>query len=597
MQEIFQSHKYRLTAAGIILPLLAFALLRLVPTWDFPAWPTFWYAHLVYFYIMAFVSFMAFVAGLFTYTVSHDPSTARAFFIKLAFVAIAAFSFLNSVNTPQILFLDIGNEPLKWSIRLGNLLSAFLFAAASVRWNERWEKRLGAYRPVFWLASGVFYALFVGIVFLYPNLLSLFNGYDAYSKYALAVATIVLLLLAARRSWELYRQDGRMVEGRLTVALLLLVEAQISQAWGVWGQLSWQLHSFVTLAALMVILSSFLKAFHSLRNLQPARYFAVQGSILIFGLSLASGELARWLTTGVQRRFVVSLTLAQGTVGFIILYMIVLGLNRLIEERTKAFEQEQKLRNELTQLIVHDLKNPLMIMTQGTKLLDRGYLGEVSERQKDLLQRMGQSGEKTLRLIKDLLDVDRFEAGAIELQLGTLDLWKALGSSVANFQILADANQQSLSLRLTTRLPVIEADTKLMRRVIDNVIGNALKFAPENGRIEVSARQEESYVTIDVADSGPGIQPANRALIFEKFSQVPTTERRGAGLGLTFCKMAVEAHGGAITVEDSHLGGALFRIALPIAKRPATDPAGKRQRIDTQLMPHPPVSPLQASQL
>ena len=596
MQAFYLSHKTRIAAAGISLPLGIFALLRLVPAWDYSAWSTIWYTHLVYFYVMAFISFIALVTGLFSNAAFRVPLTSRTFFIRLALITIAAFSLLNSVNTPYIFFPEIGDYPLQWSIRIGGLLSAIFFAAATIHWPAIWEKRLLTYRWFIWGGGGLLLALFIGVIWSYPNLLAALNKGDSLINLTSFGIAAPALLWSARHSLRLFQNTGQMIEGALATALALLFAAQISQTFGLWGHFSWQLYSFTTLAALSVILSAFLRAFQSLRDLQPARYFAVRGSIFIVGLALVGGELARWLTTGIQRRFIVSLTLAQGVIGFIIMYAIVLGLNRLVDERTAALKQEQKLRNDLTQLIVHDLKNPLMIMTEGAKLLDRGFLGDLTEQQKGLVQRMGQSGHKTLQLIDDLLDVERLEAEAIELQIGPMDLWSILSESAAHFRVLADANKQSLSLRLTTQLPVIQADAKLMRRVFDNVIGNALKFSPENGRIEISARKETGQVVIAIDDSGPGISTAYRVLIFEKFGQLPSNERRGVGLGLTFCKMTVEAHQGAITVGDSHLGGALFEVRLPVAETMVD-----KQR-DIQFREHPSrppasISPWQPSQL
>lgn len=595
MRVIYPSKKQRIHITAAVLPLLLFILLRLVPAWDLPIWRTIWYSRLVHFYVMAFVSFMAFVTGLFATTALRTPLESRVLFIRMAFIALAVFSLLNSISTPGVLFTEIDNESVKWSARMGLFLTAVFFALATIRWPTVWERRFANYRLAFWLGSGVLYILFAGLTFQFPELWSQLDNFDPPLKYVMTSVTIFLFAWSVRHSWRLYRQAGQLVEGRLVIFLLLLAEAQISQVFGVWGQLSWQLYGFIILIALAVALSAVLSAFYSRRDLQPAHYIAVLGSILIVGLALAGGELARWLTSGVQRRFIVSLTLIQGTLSFIIMYALFWRLNQIVEERTEALKREQKLRNELTRLIVHDLKNPLMVVTEGAKLLNRGHLGALSEQQKGLLQRMGQSGHNTLHLIDDLLDVERLEAGAIELQPAPLDLWQMLGNAVANFQVLAAAHDQSLRLRLTTKLPVIEADTQLMRRVFDNVIGNALKFSPDNGRIEVSARLEGAYVVIDVIDSGPGVLAINRTRIFEKFSQVHSSERRGAGLGLTFCKMTVERHGGTIIVKDSPLGGALFRITLPISVKPPLAEENESQVSNQQPAPHPATSTLQTT--
>ena len=105
-----------------------------------------------------------------------------------------------------------------------------------------------------------------------------------------------------------------------------------------------------------------------------------------------------------------------------------------------------------------------------------------------------------------------------------------------------------------------------MTRVFANLLSNALKFTPEHGSVKVTVKRQDYQLLITVADSGPGVPMRERNRIFEKFAQVEGGERRGAGLGLTFCKMAVEAHGGSLTVDASDLGGALFLLSLPLSE-------------------------------
>lgn len=548
----------------LFLPLAVFIILRLVPVWDWQVWNTSKYIQLVYFYFMAFISFMALVAGVFVSAALQKSSAVRKMFTRLGFVTLAMYSVWTSITTPETLYNGIGDEPMRWSLRLALFLSAVFFALAVVRWSKKRQQWLYNGRFLFWLLAAAPLGILIWeFYFNYDNFVQIIQ-LDPVAQYPLAVVATVLFLWSGRYSWLLAKQNQNELEKAIAVTLFLLAETQISQAFGLWGHFSWLLHNAITLAALIVALFAFLHAFNSLRDLQPARYFAVLGSILIVGLAIISGEMARLLSSDVNRRFIVGLTLIQGMISFIIMYIIVLSLDRLIKERTTALKREQKLRNELTRLIVHDLKNPLTIMTQGSSLLSRGRLGELTPEQKKLTERIEQAGDKTLNLINDILAVEKMEAGAVELQRTPLDLWKFMSESVAELQVLAQANQQVLTLRLSSRLPIIEADESLLRRVMDNIITNALKFSPENGRVAVSAMNDESHLMIEVADNGPGVSPTQRELIFEKFSQVHATERRGVGLGLTFCKMVIEAHQGTIVVEDSPMGGALFRISLPL---------------------------------
>jgi signal transduction histidine kinase len=561
-----EPHSFRRQKIMLILlvaPLAAFLFLRLVPAWDWLVWDTIWYAQLIYFYTTALISFMALIAGVFVNAALKTTRT-RTMFTRLAFAAQALFFLLTSITTPSTLFSGISSEPMCLVSRLALLLSAVFFALAVVRWNIKWQDKLFNGRFLFWLTILTLFAIVGWEIYSNWEIFDQISRYAPQFRYAAAVITIILYLFAGRRSLQLHKKGNNPFEKAFAVTLFLLAEAQISQTLGVWGHLSWLLHSLIILVALTISLFAFLRACKSLRDLQPARYFAVLGSISIMTLALVSGELIRLLVTGVNRRFIVGLTLTQSAISFAIMYVIVLNLDRLIKERTEALKREQKLRNELTRLIVHDLKNPLMIMTQGADLLSRSRLGDLTPEQKKLSDRIQQAGEKTIHLIDDILTVEKMETDVVLLQHTPVDLWGLLSETVASLQILANSNHQTLTLHLSSRLPIIQADESLLRRVMDNIIVNALKFTPDNGRVTVTATSDGSHLMIEVADSGPGVPPTYRDQIFEKFSQVHTTERRGVGLGLTFCKMVVDAHHGTIVVEDSDLGGALFKISLPL---------------------------------
>ncbi|MBL1127264.1 MAG: sensor histidine kinase [Chloroflexi bacterium] len=228
------------------------------------------------------------------------------------------------------------------------------------------------------------------------------------------------------------------------------------------------------------------------------------------------------------------------------------------------YQREKRQRSDLIQLIVHDLKSPLTIVISGLDLLHRGGLGEVTPKQAHLLTNLEHCSDEVLGLVNDMLDVERLEEGVMPLHKSMTDLAPVLREQIAELQILADKHQQQLQLFLPETLPPVMVDPILIRRVIHNLLANALKLTPDQGEIEVRATVEGGQLQVSVADSGPGIPVADRQRIFEKFAQLDTKTRRGKGLGLTFCKMAVEAHGGLLTVEDSPLGGALFRLALPL---------------------------------
>ena len=255
-----------------------------------------------------------------------------------------------------------------------------------------------------------------------------------------------------------------MINGRLAVVFLLLAEAQLCLALGIAGRLSWLMYHPLVIAALIVALSAILKSFQASREVQLSRYFAALGSIVIAGLSLASVEIGlRWLTigSGVNRSTLIPLSIAQGTLSFVVLYVIVFYLNRLINERNEALRREQHLRSELTQLIVHDLKSPLTVILSGMNLMGKENLGSLTETQKRLVNSLEKSGEDILNMINDLLDVERFEAGALVLHKSLTDTVSILQKQVEENKILASTPTNSrlpfLMIKICPKFELTEA--------------------------------------------------------------------------------------------------------------------------------------------
>jgi signal transduction histidine kinase len=232
------------------------------------------------------------------------------------------------------------------------------------------------------------------------------------------------------------------------------------------------------------------------------------------------------------------------------------------------YQREKRQRTELTQLIVHDLKSPLTIVISGLDLLNRGSLGEITATQHRLLGNLEHCSHEVLRLVDDMLDVERMEEGVMPLHRSDIDLMPLLRELIAELQILADRHRQRLEFSAPESLPLAFVDQDLITRVVHNLVSNALKFTPDDGKIAVQISAERASIVLTIADSGPGVPPKERQRIFDKFAQLDTKNRRGKGLGLTFCRMAIEAHQGTLTVENSPLGGALFKISLPCEATP-----------------------------
>jgi signal transduction histidine kinase len=167
----------------------------------------------------------------------------------------------------------------------------------------------------------------------------------------------------------------------------------------------------------------------------------------------------------------------------------------------------------------------------------------------------------------------RMEAGKMDLVLNPVNVGTLIINSIAELQPLASEYKVALRSEIAAELPKVFADQSKISRVLNNLIDNALKFTPSGGEIVVAAgSNNQAEVNIRVSDTGPGVPADYRDKIFERFTTVPgqRSRRRGSGLGLTFCKMAVEAHGGRMWYEEhsGQAGGSVFVFTLPVHAQP-----------------------------
>lgn len=247
--------------------------------------------------------------------------------------------------------------------------------------------------------------------------------------------------------------------------------------------------------------------------------------------------------------------------------------NALLREQNEQLKALEKLRDDLTHMMVHDLRNPLTCIYGFLKLLDiRGRpllppdLGECIE------SSLG-STQDLIEMVTSLLDINKFEAGAMRLDLETCNLAAVATEVVTRSEGLRQERVLTVEMRPEDEVTAL-ADAVLMRRVLTNIVGNALKFTDaRTGRIGLTFKPNHERIRIEVADNGPGIPEEWHDKIFEKFGQVGMRSQRKkytTGLGLTFCKLAVEAHGGAIGVHSTVGVGTTFWLELPRgAARPA----------------------------
>lgn len=249
-----------------------------------------------------------------------------------------------------------------------------------------------------------------------------------------------------------------------------------------------------------------------------------------------------------------------------------IGIFQDVSERMKAQEatrvSEQQLRRalrlseEILSLVAHDLRNPLSAIGLRAQSLLRSL---TEERQKKNLQVIISSAQQMNTLIEDLLDIARIESGKLRLARAATEVEPLLDHAIEVHRPLFSEAGLSLALRMESGLPRIEADAGRVSQVLSNLLGNAVKFTQPGGTITVAAERRQSVVCLSVEDTGPGISQEQQGHLFERFWQGSTTDRRGAGLGLSICKVLVEAHGGRIWVESAPGRGSAFRFTIPTA--------------------------------
>jgi signal transduction histidine kinase/DNA-binding response OmpR family regulator len=235
-----------------------------------------------------------------------------------------------------------------------------------------------------------------------------------------------------------------------------------------------------------------------------------------------------------------------------------------------ARQQElDRLKNAFIQNVSHELRTPLAIIRGYAELMMGGDLGELSPVQQESVEVMTRRTRMLSKMLDDLLTILAAETHKLEKEL--LDPARMVELAVTDFQ--APAKQAGLSLTATIDpdVPKVYADAVHLRRVLDNLLGNALKFTPEGGRISISVNHHEDEVILIVADTGIGIPPEHLDRIFQRFYQVDGSPKRrfgGVGLGLALVKEIVESHNGAVSVTSEVGQGTTFRITLPAAASP-----------------------------
>jgi signal transduction histidine kinase len=239
------------------------------------------------------------------------------------------------------------------------------------------------------------------------------------------------------------------------------------------------------------------------------------------------------------------------------------------------YKKLDMLKSEFVATVSHDLRTPLTLMRgYGTML---SMVGALNDQQKDFARKILESVDQMGRLVDGLLDLGRIEAG-VGLSLATLQPATILQEIVQTYRPQAANKQVSITLDVPDTLVPIEADPTLLRQAVANLVDNAIKYTPPQGRVRISAGQTDGLQQFRVEDSGVGIAPADQPRLFEKFYRargMETARERGSGLGLAIVKSIAEQHGGRVMVESRLGSGSVFTLEVPIRQIAAAPAAGE----------------------
>jgi two-component system, sensor histidine kinase and response regulator len=247
-----------------------------------------------------------------------------------------------------------------------------------------------------------------------------------------------------------------------------------------------------------------------------------------------------------------------------------------LENSYRKLRELEKVRDDLMKMIVHDLKSPLTAVLATLEMLGDGDFGALSDSQRRAIGDAEEKSEDLLALIEDILEVARIEEAAISLSYTQIAPAALLAELLHEWSHRFQQEGTKASLNVDDDAPVFEADKALLKRVFWNLIQNAVTHSSSAITLSLSARKTPDGVLFTVTDNGPGIPPEYHEVIFRKFGQVAGSHAprvRSSGLGLTFCKLVIDLHGGMIWVKSREGEGSSFYIQVPLRPTGRPEPA------------------------
>lgn len=250
-----------------------------------------------------------------------------------------------------------------------------------------------------------------------------------------------------------------------------------------------------------------------------------------------------------------------------------LGLEQRLQECSAEREQVSerlrelnRLKDEFLAITSHDLRSPLGNILTAAQLLLKSNAAFSEAERTEMLATIEDTARHLINLVNDMLDLAKMEAGQLQLECSALLLSEVAQQSVEAFQFNARAKRIDISLHIEGAERTVQGDKLKLYRVINNLLSNAIKFTPPGGSVQVVIAPESNGMRLSVSDTGLGIAPEDRSLLFEKFRQTrtqPTSGEKGTGLGLAIVRQLVELHGGTVEVQSELHKGSTFTLHLP----------------------------------
>lgn len=257
-------------------------------------------------------------------------------------------------------------------------------------------------------------------------------------------------------------------------------------------------------------------------------------------------------------------------------------LTRELQEAWETAHAAEQAKTAFLAMMSHELRTPLTCVIGMSATMLRWSFGDLSDRQRDYLQSIYDSGEHLLQLIESILDFSQAESGQAKLQMRHFSLRRLVSYCVQLFQEVAEQSDLQLRtfLTLTPEEDEFVADPQRLRQILINLLDNAIKFTPPGGQVSLRVTSQDNGVLFQVIDTGIGIEPLQQSLLFQKFQQLDRTHQRryqGSGLGLALTKHQVDLHQGTIELESSPGNGSTFNVWLPAQRIPAPTATDKPQ--------------------